>query len=136
MASLGQQIKVLRQAKCLTQSELAESAGVSIKVITAYELDHVSEHRIPVLINIANALGTNLDDFMRYLRRPPSDAKEVNNQLYSVIESLDQINRVTLLSLAKSLRSQQKMPKKLMEHKLEKAHRVKVNQYKSYLIGP
>jgi transcriptional regulator with XRE-family HTH domain len=129
MSSLGQRIKVTRQAKRLTRSELAESIGVCTKVIADYEHDKVKEPRTSILINIANALDTNLDYFMCYLRTPLLDVKELNNQLYSVIESLNEGNRVTLLSIAKSLKSQQKTPEKLKELKIGKQMLIDSNQY-------
>ncbi len=127
MMSIGQQIKSARKANSLTRSALAESVGVPTKVILDYELDRVKEHRIPVLINIAHALGTNLDDFMQYLRTQPLDAQVLNNQLHLIIEALDERNKVTLLSLAKSLKSQQKTPEQLTQLKLKKPMRTDGN---------
>ena len=110
MSGLGQRIKVTRQAKHLTRSELAEAIGVPAKVIADYEHNKVKGHRMCILVNIANALDTYLDYFMWHLRTPHLVVVEVDNQLRSVIESLDENNRLTLLSLAKSLKLQQKTP--------------------------
>ncbi len=123
MMSIGQQIKSAGEANNLTRSELAESVGVPTKVIIDYELDRVKERRISLLINIAYALGINL----AVLRTQPLDAQALNNQLHLIIEDLDERNKVTLLSLAKSLKSQQKTPEQLVQLKLKKQMRTDGN---------
>ena len=123
MMSIGQQIKSAGEANNLTRSELAESVGVPTKVIIDYELDRVKERRISLLITIAYALGINL----AVLRTQPLDAQALNNQLHLIIEDLDERNKVTLLSLAKSLKSQQKTPEQLVQLKLKKQMRTDGN---------
>lgn len=59
-------LKELRKGKNLTQKELAEMAGVSIKALQAYEQDFRPLGRASALdvYQIAKALGTSIEDLL------------------------------------------------------------------------
>jgi transcriptional regulator with XRE-family HTH domain len=57
MSSLGERVKSTRKAKGLSQAQLAKIAKVSQPVISDYENNIVTEHRVHILMSIqANGL--------------------------------------------------------------------------------
>ena len=61
--SIGNRIREIRKAKCLTQAELAEKSGVEPSNISHIERA-ATKLSLPTLINIANALGVTLDEIV------------------------------------------------------------------------
>jgi len=59
--SLGKRIKALRDEKQMSQTALARKAGVSQPVISDYENDYVTQHRMHILLKVARALETTPD---------------------------------------------------------------------------
>ncbi|MBQ3005747.1 MAG: helix-turn-helix transcriptional regulator [Clostridia bacterium] len=59
--SIGKRIKELRTAKGWTQAKLAEESGVEPSNISHIERA-ATKLSLPTMINIANALGTTLDE--------------------------------------------------------------------------
>lgn len=58
---MGYKIKEVREEKKMSQSELAEKAGVSRGIIWALETDPNAVTTTKTLLKIANALGTTVD---------------------------------------------------------------------------
>lgn len=59
-------LQELRKAKNLTQPELAEQAGVSLKALQAYEQDYRPLGRASAedVYNIAKTLGTTIEELL------------------------------------------------------------------------
>ncbi|WP_041445460.1 helix-turn-helix domain-containing protein [Syntrophobotulus glycolicus] len=57
---MGRNIAKVRQAKSLTQKELAEKAGISLSYLKKIEKGHYKKPHIKTLSIIANALETDL----------------------------------------------------------------------------
>ena len=70
--SFGKNLQALREAAGLSQSELAEKSGISVKTIQNWEIDRNSP-RMDALVRLAQALGTTLD--MLVIHRPQRRAK-------------------------------------------------------------
>jgi len=58
--TLGQQLIALREAKSLTQDELADKSGVSRPQISRLENDEIDNPRRATLLKLAEALGTDV----------------------------------------------------------------------------
>ncbi len=58
---MGYRIKELREARKMTQAELAEKSGVSRGTISALEQNTVRETTTKTLVNIAKALDSTVD---------------------------------------------------------------------------
>lgn len=59
---MGYRVKELREAKGLTQEELAKRCGVSRQSISAIEKNKVEQVKSGTLIAIAEALETTIDN--------------------------------------------------------------------------
>lgn len=59
---IGRKIAKLRQARSLTQKELAEGAGISIHYLSRIEEGNRSSPHVKTLSRIAFALGVTLDE--------------------------------------------------------------------------
>ena len=59
---MGYRIKEVREAKRMSQSELAEKSGVSRGIIWALETDPNAITTTKTLVKIAQALGTTVGD--------------------------------------------------------------------------
>jgi transcriptional regulator with XRE-family HTH domain len=70
--SFGNNLQALREAAGLSQSELAEKSGISVKTIQNWEIDRNSP-RMDALVRLAHALGTTLD--MLVIHRHKGQAK-------------------------------------------------------------
>jgi transcriptional regulator with XRE-family HTH domain len=57
--TLGQQLTALREARSLTQDELADKSGVSRPQISRLENDEIDNPRRATLLKLAEALGTD-----------------------------------------------------------------------------
>ena len=58
---MGYKIKEVREARKMTQEELAEKSGVSRGTISALENGSVRTTTTKTLFNLAKALGTSVD---------------------------------------------------------------------------
>jgi transcriptional regulator with XRE-family HTH domain len=88
-ASLGEAIRLLREDRRLSQSELAAELGVSQKLISAYERNYrtPSADRIPL---IAETLGTTADDLLGLSKTSNRWAVGLRKaRLWRVVERLD-----------------------------------------------
>ncbi|WP_259294696.1 NB-ARC domain-containing protein [Streptomyces canus] len=67
---LAETLITAREAACLTQQDLAERSGVSVRAIRNLETGHTFRPRKQSLLLIAKALGLPSDDIGRLMRRP------------------------------------------------------------------
>ncbi len=63
--SLGLRIKLFRQKAELTQEKLAQAAIVPYTTLTKIESGAIKGPSVQVVLKIANALGTTVDDLMK-----------------------------------------------------------------------
>ncbi|MGW4873875.1 helix-turn-helix domain-containing protein [Streptomyces chartreusis] len=68
--TLADALVTAREAACLTQEDLAERSGVSVRAIRNLETGHTSRPRKQSLLLIAKALGLPPDEVGRLMRRP------------------------------------------------------------------
>lgn len=68
--TLAETLITAREAACLTQQDLAERSGVSVRAIRNLETGHTSRPRKQSLLLIAKALGLPSEDIGRLMRRP------------------------------------------------------------------
>ena len=70
LMSFGKNLQALRETAGLSQSELAEKSGISVKTIQNWEIDR-NTPRMDALVRLAKALGTTLDRLVihRYRRQ-------------------------------------------------------------------
>jgi transcriptional regulator with XRE-family HTH domain len=69
-ATLAEALVTAREAACLTQEDLAERSGVSVRAIRNLETGHTSRPRKQSLVLIAKALGLPPGEVGRLMRRP------------------------------------------------------------------
>ncbi|MFR0354430.1 helix-turn-helix domain-containing protein [Streptomyces sediminimaris] len=69
-ATLAEAVITAREAACLTQEDLAERSGVSVRAIRNLETGHTSRPRKQSLVLIARALGLPPGEVGRLVRRP------------------------------------------------------------------
>lgn len=72
-ATLAEAVITAREAACLTQEDLAERSGVSVRAIRNLETGHTSRPRKQSLVLIARALGLPPGEVGRLVRRPLAD---------------------------------------------------------------
>ncbi|MER7377948.1 helix-turn-helix domain-containing protein [Streptomyces lanatus] len=68
-ATLADALVTAREAACLTQEDLSERSGVSVRAIRNLETGHTSRPRKQSLLLIAKALGLPPDEIGRLMRR-------------------------------------------------------------------
>jgi transcriptional regulator with XRE-family HTH domain len=73
LATLAEALVTAREAACLTQEDLAERSGVSVRAIRNLETGHTSRPRKQSLVLIAKALGLPPGEVGRLMRRPHTD---------------------------------------------------------------
>ena len=80
---MGERLKALRQAKCLTLKQVSELVGVSISVLSAYEVEdrHPSYH---ILLKLATLYDVSCDyligkEKMRTLNVEGLSDREINS---------------------------------------------------------
>ena len=101
MNHLGKRILELRKQKGLSQSELAEQAGVSYAQIGRYETKG-SQPPAEVLKKIANALNTTSDFLMNGNTDEKAKAALQDTELLQQFKAVDQMNdddKVTIKKL-------------------------------------
>ncbi|MEA5058589.1 MAG: helix-turn-helix transcriptional regulator [Candidatus Pelethousia sp.] len=59
---MGYKVKEAREAKGITQQELAERSGVSRTIIAGLESGAIGNTTIATLVGLAKALGVNVTD--------------------------------------------------------------------------
>jgi transcriptional regulator with XRE-family HTH domain len=90
--SIGARLATLRQAKGITQVELAEAIGSNQRNISYYESDHGQAPPL-VLAKIARALGVTTDEILgvRPVRRTARRESPRNQQLWKRFQLLIQL---------------------------------------------
>jgi transcriptional regulator with XRE-family HTH domain len=62
---LGRNLKRLREARGLSQPQLADASGVSVGFIRSLEQGHRREPTVGYALALARALGVTVDDLLR-----------------------------------------------------------------------
>ncbi len=77
MPGFGERLARLRKAKGLTQSELGKKTGLSQRMVAYYEKEEAQPPG-PMLIDLANALETTIDELLGKVgsKEPLTDPKE------------------------------------------------------------
>ena len=107
MDSFGKRVRDLREAKKLTQHELAKELNTSYAVVGKYERDEMKPS-IDVANNIAKALGTTLgylvgEDEHANILRDPAMVKRIND-LYSFSKEEQRMVLYTLDALIRHVK--------------------------------
>jgi transcriptional regulator with XRE-family HTH domain len=109
MTGLGDRIRKLREAKNMSQTELAKAAGVSQATISDAETGETkSGIRALTLLRIAAALDTN-PEYLRTGKGPPDATLPTGTEadLLTLFGKLNQQNRDALVAAAKALAESQ-----------------------------
>ena len=100
--TFGEKLKNLREAKGLSQEELAKALGVSRRTVSNYE----SGHRYPRYRSIYEKLAALLDTDINYLRTENEEFMEEVGQQFNVTrERIRQIEAKALRKLKHPSRS-------------------------------
>lgn len=109
-STLGERIKLTREAKGLSQAELAKIAGVTQSTIGRYEKNEINRPSFNSVGVIASALGESTEYFMTGLGEHFFSQYDVHEELNTVIQSLEMRNQLILLEVAKTLKNHQRPP--------------------------
>jgi len=99
---VGNQIRVLRYKKNMTQNDLAQQLGISFQQVQKYEkgMNRVSSSR---LADIAKILGVTPGYFFTKNQDAPAVNDQRLGQLIGVYNNLTKKKQLLLLSMAKEL---------------------------------
>ena len=90
--TFGQRLKELRQAKNMTQSELAEKTGISFAYVSKLETGTKSPPRENIIIALVKALGINnvgMDELFGLANKLPSDLrKQVDTETIKMLRTI------------------------------------------------
>lgn len=96
----------LRERLGLSMNELARRSHIRGPSMWAIEKGKTKNVRFSTLTNIAAALGVNVQDI---LKRPTGKSiRALDDDLHSLIVSLDEKNKLALIAAARALLAQQK----------------------------
>lgn len=87
--TLGQHIRELRKGRGLTQRELGERIGASIRAVCSYERDEC-EPPIQILIDLAGALQLSLDELVGS-KPVPAAVREPQRRWVRTIEQIQEL---------------------------------------------
>ena len=100
-------LRVLRNAKGMSQQQLADAIGVSQQAIHQYETDKV-EPDLENLIRLADALEVSVDLLIGHQPVDPTSNNLISNEEYSIIEiyrALDSYDKKTIARIIKLMSS-------------------------------
>ena len=90
--TFGQRLRELRQAKSMTQSELAEKTGISFAYVSKLETGTKSPPRENIIIALVKALGINnvgMDELFGLANKLPSDLrKQVDTETIKMLRTI------------------------------------------------
>lgn len=96
---IGQRIRKMRKAKCISQEQLAEAAEISVTHMNHIETGN-TKLSLPVLINIAIALEVRTDDLLYEQSR--STVNTISEEIRDLLDSCDAKQAKVLCSILKS----------------------------------
>lgn len=96
---IGQKIRKLRNAKCISQERLAESAEISVTHMSHIETGN-TKLSLPVLANIAKALDVRTDDLLFDDRHDTVNAYA--DKISSLLESCNAAQAKMLYAIMKA----------------------------------
>ena len=104
--TFGQRLKELRQAKSMTQSELAEKTGISFAYVSKLETGTKSPPRENIIIALVKALGINnvgMDELFGLANKLPSDLrKQVDTETIRMLRTIKREKETRTHSIATS----------------------------------
>ena len=103
-------LRVLRNAKGMSQQQLADAIGVTQQAIHQYETDKV-EPDLENLIRLADTLEVSVDLLIGHQAVDPTSNNLISNDEYSIIDiyrSLDSSDKKTVVRLIKLMASEKK----------------------------
>lgn len=71
---MGQRIKTLREARGLSQQQLADLLGISRGLVTQWETDAIANPKIPTFLKLCEVLVTDPHFLAFGPKRAPADA--------------------------------------------------------------
>lgn len=71
METMGDRIKMLREAKGLTQEQLGKLVGVSKAAVSQWELGQAANIKLQTFLNLLNVLGVKYEYLIYGPNRPP-----------------------------------------------------------------
>ncbi len=101
-------LRVLRNAKGMSQQQLADAIGVTQQAIHQYETDKV-EPDLENLIRLADTLEVSVDLLIGHQAVDPTSNNLISNDEYSIIDiyrSLDSSDKKTIVRLIKLMASE------------------------------
>ena len=104
--TFGQRLRELRQAKSMTQSELAEKTGISFAYVSKLETGTKSPPRENIIIALVKALGINnvgMDELFGLANKLPSDLrKQVDTETIRMLRTIKREKETRTHSIATS----------------------------------
>ncbi len=103
-------LRILRNAKGMSQQQLADAIGVTQQAIHQYETDKV-EPDLENLMRLADTLEVSVDLLIGHQTVDPTSNNLISNEEYSVIDfyrSLNSSDKKTIVRLIKLMSSDKK----------------------------
>jgi len=104
--SVGEQIQAIRSRLGLTQFELAEKAGISLRGVQDIERGLIASPRISTLYKIADAFGMQIESLTGDAPASPNESQsksELVGRIVSALSPLDQSQLSGLLRFIESM---------------------------------
>ena len=101
-------LRILRNAKGMSQQQLADAIGVTQQAIHQYETDKV-EPDLTNLMRLADVLEVSVDLLIGHQAVDPTSNNLISNDEYSIIDiyrSLDSSDKKTVVRLIKLMASE------------------------------
>lgn len=117
MSTLGERIKETRTAKGSTQAELAGLVGINLSSLVELENGHSKSIRADVLLTLSKVLEIDPCLLLTGSCESPASLSEqdLQKELSTITQLLDPVNRVILLSIARTLLTHQKPSEKSID---------------------
>lgn len=101
-SELGSQISNARKERNITQEQLAKKVGLTQPTLASYEIGR-RKIPIPVLLEVSEALGMDLDSFFPYLeRKKPGPVSKIDTEL-SKVRNLPQKQQKIIMDMIDSV---------------------------------
>lgn len=85
----GDQIKLLRQTRGMTQIDLGKKIGLSKRMIAYYEIQSTRLPKIEVIQKFANALNCQVEQLIKKNENPP---EKVNSKLWKKLRQVEKLD--------------------------------------------
>lgn len=99
---IGQRIRRSRKAQGLSQEQLAEMVGISLPHMSHIETAN-TKLSLPVLVDIASALGVSTDELLR--DEPELRRKEAETEIQTVLGACDPRQAKAIAKMVRGIKS-------------------------------